>query len=284
MITVKNLFHKYSEKEDYAVKDVSFEINRGEIFGFLGPSGAGKSTVQKILIGLLKKQKGQVLFNGNKIEEIKKDFFEKIGVSFELPNMYGKLTGYENLKYYAGLFKRDTIDPKEILGKVLLEDAVNRRANEYSKGMKQRLMFARSLVNNPDILFLDEPLSGLDPTTARHLKNMIIDLKEKGKTIFLTTHNMFVADELCDRVAFLNNGQIVALDTPKNLKLKYGSYSIKVEYKNNGNREEDIIDLNNIEQKNKLKNIIDNKEIITMHTREATLEEIFIQMTGRGLA
>jgi fluoroquinolone transport system ATP-binding protein len=113
---------------------------------------------------------------------------------------------------------------------------------------------------------------------------MIVDLKEKGKTIFLTTHNMFVADELCDRVAFLNNGEIVALDTPKNLKLKYGSYSIKVEYKNNGNREEDIIDLNKSQDKSKLKEIIDNKEIITMHTREATLEEIFIQMTGRGLA
>lgn len=284
MIKVKNLFHKYSEKEDYAVKDVSFEIKKGEIFGFLGPSGAGKSTVQKILIGLLRKQKGQIEFNQNKIEDIRKDFFERIGVSFELPNMYGKLTGYENLKYYAGLFKRDTLEPKEILEKVLLGDAVNRRANEYSKGMKQRLMFARSLINNPDILFLDEPLSGLDPTTAKHLKNMIVDLKEKGKTIFLTTHNMFVADELCDRVAFLNNGEIVALDTPKNLKLKYGSYSIKVEYKNNGNREEDIIDLNNNQDKSKLKEIIDNKEIITMHTREATLEEIFIQMTGRGLA
>lgn len=284
MIKVKNLFHKYSEKEDYAVKDVSFEIKKGEIFGFLGPSGAGKSTVQKILIGLLRKQKGQIEFNQNKIEDIRKDFFERIGVSFELPNMYGKLTGYENLKYYAGLFKRDTLDPKEILEKVLLGDAVNRRANDYSKGMKQRLMFARSLINNPDILFLDEPLSGLDPTTAKHLKNMIVDLKEKGKTIFLTTHNMFVADELCDRVAFLNNGEIVALDTPKNLKLKYGSYSIKVEYKNNGKREEDIIDLNNNQDKSKLKDIIDKKEIITMHTREATLEEIFIQMTGRGLA
>ena len=284
MIKVKNLFHKYSEKEDYAVKDVSFEIKKGEIFGFLGPSGAGKSTVQKILIGLLRKQKGQIEFNQNKIEDIRKDFFERIGVSFELPNMYGKLTGYENLKYYAGLFKRDTLDPKELLEKVLLGDAVNRRANDYSKGMKQRLMFARSLINNPDILFLDEPLSGLDPTTAKHLKNMIVDLKEKGKTIFLTTHNMFVADELCDRVAFLNNGEIVALDTPKNLKLKYGSYSIKVEYKNNGNREEDIIDLNKSQDKSKLKEIIDNKEIITMHTREATLEEIFIQMTGRGLA
>ncbi|MGM0641632.1 MAG: ABC transporter ATP-binding protein [Thermotogota bacterium] len=284
MIKVKNLFHKYSEKENYAVKDVSFEIKKGEIFGFLGPSGAGKSTVQKILIGLLKKQKGQIEFNQNKIEDISKDFFERIGVSFELPNMYGKLTGYENLKYYAGLFKRDTLDPKEILEKVLLGDAINKKANDYSKGMKQRLMFARSLINNPDILFLDEPLSGLDPTTAKHLKNMIVDLKEKGKTIFLTTHNMFVADELCDRVAFLNNGEIVALDTPKNLKIKYGSYSIKVEYKNNGNRQEEIIDLDNNQDKSKLKEIIDNKEIITMHTREATLEEIFIQMTGRELA
>lgn len=282
MITVKNLSHKYSNNV-LAVNDISFDIKKGEIFGFLGPSGAGKSTVQKILTGLLKKQKGEVIIEGKKVESLGKEFFEKVGVSFEIPNLYGKLTGYENLKYYAGLFNKKTEDPNKILDAVELTDAANKKAKDYSKGMKQRLIFSRAIINDPEILFLDEPLSGLDPSTAKKLKNIIIEKKEKGKTIFLTTHNMFVADELCDKVAFLNEGKIEALDTPKNLKLKYGSYSVKVEYRKNGKLENNIIFLEKDEDKMNLKEIIDNYEIITMHSREATLEEIFIKLTGREL-
>jgi len=284
MIEVKNLSHKYSGNSDYSVKDISFGIKQGEIFGFLGPSGAGKSTVQKILTGLLKLQNGSVKIDGKDVTSAGTDFFERIGVSFELPNIYEKLTGYENLKFYAGLFRSKTFDPYEVLEWVDLKDAAGKKAGDYSKGMKQRLIFARAIINDPEILFLDEPLSGLDPTTAQKLKKIIIDFRSRGKTIFLTTHNMFVADELCDNVAFINTGEIISMDSPKNLKLKYGNHSLKIEYTDGEKTKTDIFFLEKSEDKEQFKNIVDKNKIITVHSGEATLEEIFIKITGRRLS
>ena len=283
MISVQNLSHKYPGNSDYSVRGISFDIGKGEIFGFLGPSGAGKSTVQKILTGLLKKQEGHILIEGTEIDLLNKDFFEKIGVSFELPNLYEKLTGYENLKYYAGLFSRKTFDPLQVLSWVGLENDAHKKASAYSKGMKQRLVFARAVINDPELLFLDEPISGLDPATALSVKRVITDFKDRGKTIFLTTHNMFLADEICDNIAFLNEGQILAMDTPKKLKLKYGSYSVNVEYRKDKKILTELFFLDKDEEKKRLKEVIDRYEIITMHSREATLEEIFIKLAGRGL-
>lgn len=284
MINVKNLYHRYASKEDFEVENVSFQIEKGEIFGFLGPSGAGKSTVQNILIGLLELQRGEVLYDGRPLPTLGKDFFNRIGVSFELPNLYEKLTGYENLKYYAGLFSRETVDPKVLLDMVGLADAANKKAGEYSKGMKQRLVFARSLVNNPEFLFLDEPTSGLDPATAQKIKRIILEQQARGITIFMTTHNMYTAEELCDRVAFINEGKIVALDSPKNLKLQYGTSSVKVEYRQEQEVYKEILFMERQQDKEKLQEIISKYEIVTMHSGEATLEEIFVKLTGRELS
>jgi len=278
------LFHKYSNQSEYAVNNVSFKINSGEIFGFLGPSGAGKSTVQNIMTGLLELQKGDILYNSSSLDQMGLDFFNKIGVSFEHPNLYSKLSGYENLKYYAGLFDVPTKKPESLLSQVGLKEASDKKAKSYSKGMKQRLVFARALLNDPEILFLDEPLSGLDPSTAREIKNIIINKKKNGTTIFLTTHNMFVAEELCDKVAFINEGEIVALDTPRNLKLKYGNKSVKVEYKQGENLQKEYLFPENKEDNLRLKKLIDNNNIETIHSQEATLEQIFIKITGRELA
>jgi fluoroquinolone transport system ATP-binding protein len=283
MIKVQNLTHRYPGNDKDAVHGVNFEIGKGDIFGFLGPSGAGKSTVQNILIGLLPLQKGDVLYDSGSLKNLNKTFFEKVGVSFELPNLYEKLTGYENLKYYAGLFNRKTVDPDKILERVGLTDARNKKAQDYSKGMKQRLVFARAVINNPEILFLDEPLSGLDPTTANKIKEMIKEKKRQKNTIFLTTHNMFVAEELCDRVAFINEGRIVAIDTPRNLKLQYGTRSVKVEYKAGNVVKSEIFFLEKGEEKATLSELMKTEEIITVHSQEATLEQIFIKLTGREL-
>lgn len=283
MITVKNLYHDYSNKGEYAVKDVSFEIDKGKIFGFLGPSGAGKSTVQNIMTGLLKLQKGEIKYNNKSIRDVKSNFFNMIGVSFEHPNLYQKLTGFENLKFYAGLFDVKTENPEKLLKMVGLGDAIDRKAADYSKGMKQRLVFARSIINNPEILFLDEPLSGLDPNTATRIKDVIKTKKEEGCTIFMTTHNMFVAEELCDTVAFINEGEIVAIDSPRNLKLKYGEKSVKVEYKAGEDIYSEILFMEQKEDKNKLKELIEKDKVETVHSQEATLEQIFIKLTGRGL-
>lgn len=283
MIEVKNLYHDYEGKGKFAVSDVSFNIGRGEIFGFLGPSGAGKSTVQNIMIGLLKLQRGEVKYEGKPIQQMDDRFFNEIGVSFEHPNLYGKLSGYENLKYFAGLFDVKTKDPRELLNLVGLSESEGKKASTYSKGMKQRLVFARALINNPKILFLDEPTSGLDPSTAGKIKDIILQKKKEGTTIFLTTHNMFIAEELCDRVAFINEGKIVALDAPKNLKLQFGEKSVKIEYKDGNTMIKEVYFLDNPNEKAKFNKIIADKEVITLHSQEATLEQIFIKITGRVL-
>lgn len=283
MINVNNLYHSYTKDESYAVKNVSFEVKDGEIFGFLGPSGAGKSTTQNILIGLLKLQKGEVFVNNKEIKKAKKDLFNKIGVSFEHPNVYKKLTGVENLKFHASMYTVPTEDPIKLLKMVGLEEAANKRAEGYSKGMLQRLVFARSMINNPQLWFLDEPTSGLDPTTAATIKNIIKQKQKEGTTVFLTTHNMQIADELCDRVAFITDGEISTIDSPRNLKLKYGQKLVKITQRTDKGIIEKRFSIVDEVEKQQLKEIIDNNDFETMHSQEATLEEIFIKVTGRRL-
>ncbi len=283
MIEVRNLYHDYTGKGNYAVKDISFEIDEGEIFGFLGPSGAGKSTVQNIMTGLLKLQQGEVLYNGRPVERIKRSFFNQIGVSFEHPNLYSKLTGLENLRYFAGLFDVPTRPPLELLDLVDLREAANRKVAAYSKGMKQRLVFARALINNPSILFLDEPTASLDPVTAAKVKAIILEKKNEGATIFLTTHNMYTAEEICDRVAFLNEGSIAAMDEPRALKLQYGEQSVRVEFSENGSLHNKLYFLAKEQDRRALQQIIENQQLQTMHSQEASLEQIFIRLTGREL-
>lgn len=283
MIQVESLTHRYPKAKTNAVEGISFSIAKGEIFGFLGPSGAGKSTVQNILSRLLPLQTGTVKIDGKDIQGLRKSFYEEIGVSFELPNLYEKLTGWENLSFFGGLFEKKTRDPAELMDLVGLTEAKDKKAKEYSKGMKQRLVFARSLINNPSILFLDEPTSGLDPTTAQKIKNIILEQKKKGTTIFMTTHNMFTAEELCDRVAFIYEGKIVAMDTPKNLKLQYGTQSAHVEYKQDGQVKREVFFLDRPNEKHALSDIIGEHPVITLHSQEATLEQIFIKLTGKEL-
>lgn len=283
VIEVKNLYHDYEGDGRYAVRDVSFAIAEGEIFGFLGPSGAGKSTVQNVMTGLLPLQQGEILYRDQSVTDLRADFFNRIGVSFEHPNLYGKLSGYENLKYYAGLFNVPTADPMQLLEMVGLKEDAHKRAGNYSKGMKQRLVFARALVNNPTLFFLDEPTAGLDPNLARGIKEIIRRRREEGATIFLTTHNMYIADELCERVAFINEGEIVAMDTPRRLKLQYGERAVQVEYGEDGQLRSELFFLDSEEDRARFKSVLEEKEIQTVHSQEATLEQTFIKITGRGL-
>ncbi len=283
MIKVKNLYHSYSNDDNYAVSDVTFEIKKGEIFGFLGPSGAGKSTTQNILVGLLQLQQGEVEVAGYDIKEIKNKMFNKIGMSFEQSNVYNKMSGFENLEFYRKLFDVETKDPMDLIKLVGLDGKENIKAGKYSKGMKHRLTFARSMINNPEMWFLDEPTTGLDPAIASKIKDIIRDENKRGVTIFLTTHNMYIADELCDRVAFIVDGKIRLIDSPKALKLKYGEKLVEVEYFKDGELIKDTFSTVVKEEKDRLIEVINNYDIQTMHTKEATLEEIFIKVTGRGL-
>ncbi len=283
MIKVDGLYHSYNKDGTYAVNDISFHIKKGEIFGFLGPSGAGKSTTQNILTGLLPLQKGNVRVGDYDLSKESKKRFNEIGVSFEQSNVYSKLTALENLKYYSKLFDVPTRNPNELLKMVGLDDVKTKKAGEFSKGMKHRLTFARSLLNSPKIWFLDEPTTGLDPAIAATIKKIIREENDSGVTCFLTTHNMYIADELCDRIAFIVDGKIALVDSPKSLKLKYGQKIIEVEYAEGDEQIVKRLKPDIQEEKELLKQIIDDKKILTVHSKEATLEEIFIEVTGRDL-
>ncbi|MDQ7794745.1 MAG: ABC transporter ATP-binding protein [bacterium] len=283
MIAVDELYHSYTGNGTYAVAGIGFEVGKGEIFGFLGPNGAGKSTTQKILTGLLPVQRGRVEVAGHDIRRARRELFNRIGVSFESPNLYRKLSGLENLAFYASLYDVPTADPGELLGRVGLADAAHRRVGAYSKGMQQRLVFARSLLNRPDIWFVDEPTAGLDPATTQRVKEIIREERERGVTVFLTTHNMLVADELCDRVAFLNEGRIVAADSPRELKLRYGKNVILVEHRTEGRLVREVLSPLVEADRARLQRLLADERVETLHSQEATLEEVFIKLAGRGL-
>ena len=285
VIRVQGLTFTYPTATAPAIRGMDFNIGRGEIFGFLGPSGAGKSTTQKVLIGLLRGHGGEASVWGKEPPAWGSDYYERIGVSFELPNHYQKLTGLENLRFFASLYAGDTVDPMKLLDAVGLANDANTRVGKYSKGMQMRLTFARSLINDPQLLFLDEPTSGMDPVNARRVRRMILDLKARGRTVFLTTHDMTTADELCDRVAFVVDGKIAAMDTPAELKIARGQRLVRVEYRGeNGRLDTDEFPMDGLADDAAFHAVLRNHHVETVHSREASLEDVFVEITGRRLA
>jgi fluoroquinolone transport system ATP-binding protein len=282
MIEVKNLVFKYPKNQEPTVQDISFSIKEGEIFGFLGPSGAGKSTTQKILIKLLADYSGDIKILGKNHKKTDGDYFNHIGVCFELPNHYLKLTAIENLQFFSGFYKNKPSNLVELLDKVGLAEDANTKVENFSKGMKMRLNFIRSVMHDPEILFLDEPTSGLDPMNARKIKDIIIEQKKLGKTIFITTHNMHDADELCDRVAFIVDGKLEIIDTPKNIKQLGGKRVVRVEYENDGISSVEF-PIDGLADNQNFLHVLRNNHIRAIHSREASLEDIFIQVTGKHL-
>jgi len=246
MIEVQNLHFRYPGSPEPTLRGVSFRIQKGEIFGFLGPSGAGKSTLQKILIGLLPDYEGTAKVNGVDAREAGPDFYERIGVAFEFPNFYSRFTALENLSFFSSLYTVETEDPQDLLTKVGLKSYGQTRVSRFSKGMKTRLNLCRALLNRPQLLFLDEPTSGLDPVNAHIVKEWIREKKAEGTTILITTHNMHVAEEICDRIAFIVDGQIRLIDSPNRLKRIKGKRRIRVEYREGRNLKAVEFDLNGI--------------------------------------
>jgi len=283
MLKVQNLEFTYPKSKKKAVNGVSFEIKKGEIFGFLGPNGAGKTTTQKIIIGLLKNYDGDVELLGKNLKSWKTEIYNRIGVGFELPNHYQKLTAIENLEFFASFYRKKTTPPEDLLKMVELEEDANQRVATFSKGMRSKLNFARSIINDPEILFLDEPTTGLDPVSSRLIKSIIKEQRKKGKAIFLTTHNMTDADELCDRVGFIVEGKLVLVKSPRDLKIKHGKKIVKLEYLKNKELLSKEFDLKNVADNKSFISLLKSGDVQTIHTAEATLEDIFIKVTGRKL-
>lgn len=283
MITVHGLRYAYPKADEPAIDDLEFGVERAEILGFLGPNGAGKSTTQKILIGLLRGYAGEVSVLGRPLADWGPDYYERIGVAFEFPNHYLKLTGRENLAYFGALYRDGTLAAENLLEWVDLAADGDMPVSQYSKGMKVRLSVARALINDPELLFLDEPSAGLDPVSARRIKELIRAQRDAGKTVFLTTHDMVLADELCDRVAFIVDGRIELIDTPRRLKLRYGERRVRIEHAGEGGVERSEFPLAGLGDNPEFLGILRRREIETIHTLEATLDDIFVRVTGRRL-
>lgn len=282
-IKIKNLNYCYPGAQKNTINNLNFSLSQGEIFGFLGPSGAGKTTTQKILIGILKNYEGEVKVLGRDIREINSSFYENIGVAFENPSFYERFTALENLSYFSSLYEKETDSILQLMANFNLEEFASMRVKEFSKGMKVRLNLCRALLPKPEILFLDEPTAGLDPVNASRVKEVILSFQERGKTVFLTTHDMGVAEDICDRVAFIIDGTICLIDSPRKLKLKNGQKKILVEFLSGGKGKTAEFSLQGLGNNKEFLDLLKNQEIETIHTQEASLANIFIKVTGRKL-
>jgi ABC-2 type transport system ATP-binding protein len=281
-IVAEGLVYRYGEL--LAVDHISFSVAEGEILGFLGPNGAGKTTAVKMLTGQMRPKGGKAYVLGIDVARNVEKVQGQMGVCFEVTNLYEQMTAVENLRLFARLFGIHPFDAEALLRRVGLAGRGNDRVETYSKGMKQRLMVARSILNRPRVLFLDEPTAGLDPTSSEAIRNLILEERERGATVFLTTHDMMEADKLSDRVAFMNQGKIAALDTPHNLKQQYGKRAIKAKVLNiSGDLEDREVVMDSPETPRQVQELFSREKVVTVHSEEATLEDIFIRITGRGL-
>ncbi|MEM9387828.1 MAG: ABC transporter ATP-binding protein [Pseudomonadota bacterium] len=285
VIHVDALHYTYAGAETAAVRALRFDVRRGEVFGFLGPSGAGKSTTHNILIGHLRGYQGTVDVLGQPLAAWGGELYRQIGVSFEQPNHYLKLTARENLEYFRALYDGQAEPAINALERVGLAAHADRRVGEFSKGMKNRLNVARSLLHRPTLWFLDEPTAGLDPVNAVRIRELIAEQQARGVTVVLTTHDMTTADQVCDRVAFILDGQIVAIDAPAALRQRYGRRDVLVRW------EGDVatpagqasFPLDGLADDDAFAAALRQPGLAAVHSQEATLEEVFVAVTGRRL-
>ncbi|WP_271813602.1 ABC transporter ATP-binding protein [Clostridium beijerinckii] len=266
--------------KNVALQNLSFSVKKGEIFGFLGPSGAGKTTAIKILTSQLIPTSGEVLVLDKNLYVEKFNEFRDIGILSDNNGLYERLTVKDNLMLFAEINKVNEKDIDYVLECMNMMKYKNIVIKKLSKGMKQRVMLMQAVLHRPKLLFLDEPTSSLDPGTVIEIHKFLRKINHEGATIFLTTHNMEEADKLCDRVAFLNNGEIVEIGKPEELKLKYASDEIKIKLKD----EDKLITVkNNKEGAENIQSWMKNGRVLSIHSSEPSLEEIFLHLTGREL-
>lgn len=277
-IEVEQLAKHYADVR--AVDGITFTAREGEILGFLGHNGAGKTTTIRMLTGRTRPTGGTARVLGHDVVREREQIKPLINLVFEDQNLYLRCSGRENLRLFAELYRVPNARVEELLEAVSLLDAADRRVKTYSTGMKQRLLVARALLNRPRVLFLDEPTRGLDPTSAREVRDLVRAQARSGATVFLTTHYMEEADDLCDRVAFLSSGRIVALDTPRELKLRFGEPTAEVLL---DSRKEELIRLNDPRDAARLQRWMSEGRVLTVHSQEGTLEDVFVNLAGRPL-
>ncbi|MCL5774310.1 MAG: ATP-binding cassette domain-containing protein [Firmicutes bacterium] len=281
MIESSAITKKY--KKFPAVDSLTFDVGEGEVFGFLGPNGAGKTTTIKILTCQLKPTSGSARVAGFDVVKEREKVKSRIGVVFEDQNLYERLSAWQNLEFFAGLYGVDRSIASGLIDRAGLKERANDAVSKFSRGMKQKLLIARALLPSPKVLFLDEPTLGLDPHAARELRNVIRELSSTGVTIFLTTHYMEEADELCSRVAIIDKGKIVALDTPQNLKAANSPGLIDVDFNLDGKVVSRTIAIKGEESSREMAELISSGNLVSVKNKESTLEDVFIKLTGRSL-
>lgn len=277
-IIAKSLSIRFAEKQ--VLSDINFEIKQGEIFGLLGPSGAGKTTLIKLLTGQLRQNNGYAELLGKDTKDLSTLEHRQIGIMMDNFGLYDRLSVYDNLKFYADIYHVPYDKIPDKLKSMGLYEARGAAVSKLSKGMKNRLSLARALMNNAKILFLDEPTSGLDPATTREIHNILSEQKKKGTSIFLTTHNMFEAESLCDNVALLNEGLIIEYGNPMDICRKYNHLN-KLQLTLKGG--ENICLENSKSSAVEIKEYLEKELIEAIHSTEPTLETVFLELTGRRL-
>jgi fluoroquinolone transport system ATP-binding protein len=284
ILKARGLSFAYPGSDGKALSGIDFDIEEGEVVGFLGPNGSGKSTTQKLLTRILHGYEGTVTVFGRDLRQHTSRYYDEIGVSFELPTLYEKLTAEENLEFYRRFFDVPTEVPRAVLERLDLPTSDRRTVGQWSKGMKMRLVLARSLLNRPRLWYLDEPTTGQDPRHSVLIRELVRERSRAGTTVFLTTHDMTVADELCHRVAFLVEGRIVAMDSPRNLKLSRRRRVVRVElHEGASDRARRDFNLDDEKEKTEFLDLVRENDVETIHTLEPSLEDVFLEKTGRGL-
>lgn len=280
VIQIKDVCKAFDQRQ--VLNNISLSVEEGEIFGLLGPSGAGKTTLIKMLIGLLSATSGNIAILGKELDKKFDESFPSFGMVLDNDGLYDRLNCYDNLELYARIYsisnRKKVIN--DLLEKVGLIESSKKSVSNLSKGMRQRLSFARAILHSPKIVFLDEPTSGLDPATTLQIHSMMKMLKESGTTIFLTTHNMNEAQKMCDHLALLNEGNIVEEGTPEDICLHHRKKcEVNIEMTNGEKYMVDSHDLLTV-----LQTVLDtNNKIRSIHSNEPNLEEVFIELTGRDL-
>ncbi len=287
VIECENLSFRYRTSGKDVLCDIHFEAGKGEILGFLGPSGAGKSTLQKLMTGSEQGYRGTLRFSGEDISSIlkkgKKEFYRSIGIQFEVPGFYNRFTARENLNLFSSLYSVKTENADELAERLGLRGDLDRRTAEFSKGMQIRLDLIRSLLHSPELLFLDEPTAGLDPVSVHLVAKEILRRKEQGVTVILTTHDMHLAETICDRTAFLFNGRMAALDSPGNLMLSRSLRKVKVTYNSENGRKTDEFPLDDLGENQEFLHLLKTQEVCAVHSEEPDLGQIFREITGGSL-
>ncbi len=277
-VVARNLSHSFAGNQ--VLNDITFQVRNGEIFGLLGPSGAGKTTLIKILTGQLRQDDGYSEILGKDTKKLGESEHKQIGTMMDNFGLYERLSVYDNLSFYADIYRvsRNTIN--DVLKKIGLYEACHTAVSKLSKGMKNRLSLARALMNNANLLFLDEPTAGLDPVTAKEIHHILVEQKKKGTTIFLTTHNMYEAQSLCDNIALLYKGNIIEYGKPTDICKKYNHLNkLRITLKNG-----EMVTLENGSASALLmKEYLEKNMIEAIHSTEPTLETVFVELTGKEL-